>query len=147
MLIVAAALAGYFAYTRYYPSTQDSYVHANISTVSTQVNGRINTVKVKDLSFVKTGDILFTLDKAPFQIQLDQALANLAKARQIVAAKKCHQVKMIIPLIRQAKASLAGAQLALKNTTVHAPVSGQVVNVKLRKGDNIAAGIPFIRHC
>ena len=142
ILIVAAALAGYFAYARYYPSTQDSYVHANISTISTKVNGQVNTVEITDLSFVKVGDILFTLDKTPFQIQLDQALANLANARQIVAAKHAPGGDDN-PLIRQAKASLAGAQLALKNTIVHAPASGQLVNVRLRKGNNIAAGMPL----
>ena len=141
-LMVAAALAGYFTYTRYYPSTQDSYIHANISTVSAQVNGRVNTVNITDLSLVKAGDVLFTLDKAPFQIQLDQALANLAKARQIVAIKHAPG-KDDNPLIREAKANLAGAQLALKNTTVRAPASGQAVNVRLRKGDNIAAGMPL----
>ena len=63
-----------------YIGSDDSYIHSNKLMVSTDVSGLIKSVNVREGQQVKKGDILFTLDPAPFQIALDNANAALAQA-------------------------------------------------------------------
>src|SRR5207302_5374227 len=47
--------------------------------------GYLDSVHFVDGQMVKKGDLLFTIDRRPFQIALDQARANLAQARANLA--------------------------------------------------------------
>ena len=49
--------------------------------VRARVSGYLDKLHFKDGQLVKQGDLLFTIDKRPFQTALDQAQANLAQAR------------------------------------------------------------------
>jgi len=52
--------------------------YANVS-VRTQVAGEIERAYFKEGEYVKKGQLLFTIDRRPFQAALDQDLANLAR--------------------------------------------------------------------
>jgi len=62
-------------------STDDAQVKQDIVSVSPQVAGPVQQVFVKNGSHVKRGDVLFTIDPAPFRVALEQAQAQLAAAR------------------------------------------------------------------
>jgi membrane fusion protein (multidrug efflux system) len=85
MLIVPAILlilGGYWWLTSGSSvSTDDAQVKQDIVSVSPQVAGPVSQVFVKNGSHVKRGDILFTIDPAPFKVALEQAQAQLAAAR------------------------------------------------------------------
>jgi membrane fusion protein, multidrug efflux system len=49
--------------------------------IKAQVNAVLDEVHIKEGQFVKKGQLLFTLDAAPFEAALEQAQANLAKDR------------------------------------------------------------------
>src|SRR5262245_55240783 len=49
--------------------------------VRARVSGYLDTVHFTDGQVVKQGDLLFTIDRRPFQNTLDQARANLATAK------------------------------------------------------------------
>ena len=62
-------------------STDNAYVHLDKVSVSAEVGGKIVGVMVKENQHVKAGDLLFTIDPQPFQLQLAQADAAIATAQ------------------------------------------------------------------
>ncbi len=67
-------------------STDDAYVHADNTMISTDVPGRVIEVAVRENDQVKAGQILFKLDDAPYRYALDRAAANLAMTRLNIEA-------------------------------------------------------------
>ena len=68
---------------------QDEYVGRFVAVDSVQVRARVSgyldAIHFTDGQLVKKGDVLFTIDRRPFQITLDQARANLAQAKANLA--------------------------------------------------------------
>ena len=86
-VFLAIAAAFYLMGGRYI-AADDSYIHANKLMVSTDVSGLVQSVNVHEGQQVKAGDILFTLDRKPFQIALENAQANLASTVQDVESTR-----------------------------------------------------------
>jgi membrane fusion protein (multidrug efflux system) len=104
--IIGAGALGIWSYQIYaarYPTTEDAYVDADVSRVAPRVSGRIATLPVNDHQRVNAGDLLFTIDPAPFHFALQQAEAQLALARREVA---------------QAEAAVASAEAEVNNRQV-----------------------------
>jgi membrane fusion protein (multidrug efflux system) len=84
MLIVPALLiigGGYYWLTSGGSvGTDDAQVKQDIVSVSAQVTGPVQQVHVRNGTQVKRGDILFSIDPAPFQVALENAQAQLANA-------------------------------------------------------------------
>ncbi len=85
MLIVPLALvtAGLYAWLigGRYETTDNAYAKQTKVSISTDVSGRIQTVRVTENQHVSAGDVLFTLDPEPFQIAIQRAQAALGRAR------------------------------------------------------------------
>lgn len=68
--------------------TDNAYVKQDIVAISTQINGPVSAVYVRENQRVKAGDILYRVDPAPAEVALLQAEAQLAAAhlqtRQLV---------------------------------------------------------------
>src|SRR5882757_3791161 len=68
---------------------QDEYVGRFVAVefieVRARVPGYLEAIHFQDGQMVKAGDLLFTIDRRPFQIALAQAQASLAQARATLA--------------------------------------------------------------
>ncbi len=62
-------------------TTDNAYVHQDKVSISAEVGGQIKEVFVKENQLVKSGDVLFTVDPEPYQIQIAQADAAIAGAQ------------------------------------------------------------------
>ena len=62
-------------------STDNAYVKQDVVSVSAEVAGVITSVAVKENQLVRAGDVLFTIDQAPYRIALARAEANIASAQ------------------------------------------------------------------
>src|SRR5580704_19383727 len=58
--------------------TDDAYLHADLTPLSTKVAGLVATVPVSDYQAVKTGDLLVQLRDDDFRAQVHQAQAGVA---------------------------------------------------------------------
>jgi membrane fusion protein (multidrug efflux system) len=76
----------YLGYQRNHPSTQDAYLGMHVTHIATQVSGSIKSVEVGSHQAVHQGDVLFTVDPAPFKLVARQAEARLQQAREALQA-------------------------------------------------------------
>ncbi len=79
ILVVLGALGG-LAYwwldSRIKVSTDNAYVVGNITPISAEVSGTVVALFVDDNMMVQPGDPIAQIDPVPFQVQVDQALAD-----------------------------------------------------------------------
>lgn len=157
---------GFFIYGKYYASTEDAYVNANVVTVAARIPGEIAQLSVKNNQLITKGQLLFQIDKKPFLIDFNKAQAALsaAIANQQQAELKYNRNKnllsrnaiskqetddayanLLVSIANQnlQKENVNQAKLNLEYTDVATPVTGQVVNLSLRVGDKVQIGQPL----
>jgi multidrug efflux system membrane fusion protein len=131
--------------------------------IRSRVSGYLDKIYFKDGQMVKEGDLLFTIDKRPFQTALDQARANLKRAQaelafaqgdldraaQLVRDKTITQqtfdqrtqVKNVAEAnVAAAEAAVRQAQLDLEFTDLRAPVSGRIGDRRVSVGNLVTGG-------
>jgi membrane fusion protein (multidrug efflux system) len=91
--LLAMSAAGYFGWQywtvgRFQVSTDDAYVQADNTTVAPKVSGYLQDVLVDDNQQVKAGQVLARIDDRDFRTALDQANADVAAARAVIAGKQ-----------------------------------------------------------
>ncbi len=129
-----------------------------------QVGGFLTEIHVDDGQIVHQGDLLFVIDPRPYQIALEQAVAQFttAKSQLDLAAselwraqqlkrtefgtaetldQRVQQQSAAQSAVEQAKAAIHTAQLNLGFTRVTAPFSGRVSYRRVSVGDLIAGSI------
>ncbi len=84
--IVAAIVPAYhyYEYIETHVTTDDAYADGTVALVSSRVNGTITNVYVEDNWTVKEGDLLLTLDPRDFDVRVEQAQAQLDRAKQTI---------------------------------------------------------------
>lgn len=89
-VVVIVVLAAIFPALRYYRylathvSTDDAYVDGSVGLISSRITGTVVKVFVEDNWRVRAGQTLLELDPSDYQVQVDGAQAQLARARQTV---------------------------------------------------------------
>jgi membrane fusion protein, multidrug efflux system len=86
--------------------TNDAYVKADLTQLSSRVAGEVLTVAVKDFQRVKAGDLLVQIDPADYEAQVAQAEAGVAGAKAALD-NLANQVELQYATIAQAEAQQA----------------------------------------
>lgn len=142
------------------------FAAVDLVNVYARVSGYLEKVAFTDGQLVKQGDLLFTIDKRPFQVAHDQAQANLQRAQAELdfATSDLQRAQTLIDdktsnaiskqaydqrlqSERTARASVAAAQAALQAsqldldfTDLKAPVSGRIGDRKVSVGNLVTGG-------
>jgi membrane fusion protein (multidrug efflux system) len=100
--------------------TDDAYLHADLTPLSTKVAGLVATVAVSDYQPVKAGELLVALRDADFTAQVQQAEASVAAAEAALVnnqRQKQLQDARIVEAedgVRTAEANIAAAQAGVE---------------------------------
>src|SRR5437879_239863 len=108
-IVVLIAASWWYLTSGRYVSTDDAYVQAARTMISSDISGRVVAVEVHDNQRIAKGDVLFRIDDRPYRIAVEEAQAQLASARlQIEAMKATYRQKQAE--LRSAEDSLAYQQ-------------------------------------
>ncbi|MDM0117458.1 HlyD family secretion protein [Variovorax sp. J22R133] len=164
-LVALALVVGHLGWDHYReaPWTRDGRVRADVIQIAPDVSGLVERVAVHDNQAVRRGELLFTIDRARFQLAVEQADATVQALRvQIDQARRENRRNVtlgdLVPAelreqggtkvdqlkanLLQASAALDTARLNLARTEVKASVDGWVTNLDLRPGAYATAGRP-----
>jgi multidrug efflux system membrane fusion protein len=146
---------------------RDEYVGRFIAVdaveIRARVSGYLEKIHFTDGQLVKAGDLLMTVDQRPFRASVDQARADLARAKSqadltaadLGRAQTLLQQKTIAEALfdqrvqakRAADAALQAAEAALKTaelnlefTELRAPVSGRIGDRRVSPGNLVTGG-------
>ena len=90
-------------------TTDDAYVRADLTRLSSRVAAQVLNVAVSDFQRVKAGDLLIQIDPADYQAQVDQAEAAVAAA-QATLDNLSNQIELQYATIAQAEAARLSAE-------------------------------------
>lgn len=120
VLLIAIGAVIYWLHARQFETTDDAQIEAHLSPISSRIDGTIIKVYVENNQPVKIGDPLVDLDPRNFKVALDQTLAELAQAREVVMSETPNvsitQVENTTNIataeagVAEAEAALAGAE-------------------------------------
>ncbi|MBS7777490.1 efflux RND transporter periplasmic adaptor subunit [Acidovorax sp. CCYZU-2555] len=128
-----------------------------------RVAGAVQAVHFREGALIKQGDLLFTLDAAPFNADVDRAQAQVVAAQARLSythsemerstrlweeraiAQREHDERVNAQReadanLRAAQAALQTARLNLGYTQVRAPIAGRVGRVEVTVGNLVASG-------
>lgn len=131
--------------------------------IRSRVAGAIQAVRFREGALVEEGDLLVTIDPAPYEASVAQAEAAVAAARarveltrlELERGRKLVENRTVsqsdldqrLSAAHEAEASLQSAEAALQSarldlgyTEIHAPISGRVGRRELTVGNLVAAG-------
>jgi multidrug efflux system membrane fusion protein len=133
--------------------------------VRSRVAGAVHAVHFREGSLVKQGDLLITIDPAPYAAEVERAQAQViaAQARLSLAKKEQERAQQLqlsnsgaisqstvdqrIAAYREAEGNLRAAQAVLQTaqlnlsyTEVRAPVAGRAGKLEITVGNLVAAG-------
>lgn len=130
--------------------------------IRARVGGYLESVNFRDGTIVKEGDLLFVIDRRPYQAALNQAAATLttARARAEFARVELDRVERLLrsgnapertfderrQQFATAQADIAGAQAAVEQarldfafTEIRAPISGRISRKLVTEGNLVKA--------
>jgi RND family efflux transporter MFP subunit len=131
--------------------------------VRARVSGYLEKVHFRDGQLVKQGELLFTIDRRPFQNALDQARANLTQAQsnltyaradlergqQLVRDKtiteqtfqqRSQAMRNAEAVVAATQAAIRQAELDIEFTELKAPITGRIGDRRVAPGNLVTGG-------
>src|SRR4051812_37269680 len=146
---------------------QDEYVGRFVAVDAVEIRARVSgylaKIDFRDGQMVKQGDLLFTIDKRPFENTLAQARANLAQARANLAFAESdlERGKLLVrertiseqvfqqrtqaqgsaqAAVQANEAAVKQAELDVDFTELRAPVAGRIGDRRVSPGNLVTGG-------
>ena len=139
------------------------FAAVNSVEIRSRVSGYLDAVHFKDGQIVKQGDLLFSIDKRPFQNTLDQVKANrelansnlvftkadLERGQQLVRDKtitnqifeqRSQAYRNAQALVNANAAAVRQAELDLQFTELRAPINGRIGDRRVSRGNLVTGG-------
>jgi len=107
-----------------YQTTDDAYLQTNLTPLSAQISGYVQSVPVEDYEHVRAGQLIVQIADDPYQASLAQAAATIAAAQA-----QLEEVQAQRPLLR---ANFAAAQAVVAATSATLSQSRRDVARQLR---------------
>jgi multidrug efflux system membrane fusion protein len=131
--------------------------------VRSRAAGTVKSVHFREGALVRAGDLLFTIDPAPYEADVDRADAQVVAAQSRVTHSKAEagraqrlweeraiaqrELDERTNALREAEANLRAAQAALQSaklnlgyTQVRSPIAGRIGKIEITAGNLVAAG-------
>jgi multidrug efflux system membrane fusion protein len=137
-------------------------------TIKAQISGQLMRVHFREGDFVKKGQLLFTIDRAPFEAALRQAEGTLAKdeaqalnskldaeryqglGKQGVVSKQQVDAagaaaNAMAATVAADKAAVETAKINLEYTSIYSPINGRTGSVGVKEGNLVKANdVPIL---
>lgn len=167
-IVAFIALSGFAFYQlTSFESTDDAFIDGHVAPVSSQVEGRVVEILIKDNQSVKYGEVLALIDDKDYTYKRDEAKADeLAADAELQEAQKDQaryekllarqeisrqefdhtslRVKNAEAQYMRSKAKLELAQLDLEHTQIVAPIDGKVSARTVEQGQYVQVGQPLL---
>jgi multidrug efflux system membrane fusion protein len=136
--------------------------------VKTQITGELTGVYFREGQEVKKGDLLFTLDKRPFEAELKKQESNLARDKAqaqlaqiqvkryaallkegVIAKEQYDQIQSSADALDAAvdadKAAVENSKVQLVYCSIYSPINGRVGSILIHQGNMIKANdVPLV---
>ena len=132
--------------------------------IRARVSGYLDKVHFKEGKEVKKGDLLFTIDRRPYQAdyeraeadhqraesQADLAKSDAERAKNLIATKaisaedfdtKTKTYTSALAAVKSARAAMDSARLNLEFTEIRAPIDGRISSALVTEGNLVSGGI------
>lgn len=132
--------------------------------IKARVSGYLDKVHFKEGKEIKKGDLLFTIDRRPYQAEFDRAQAEYERAqsqaelarndadraRRLIATRaiseeefdtKAKTYNASLAAVKSAKAALDAAGLNLEFTEIRSPIEGRVSRALVTEGNLVSGGV------
>jgi RND family efflux transporter MFP subunit len=139
------------------------FVAVDFVDIRARVSGYLDQVHFTDGQIVKKGDLLFTIDRRPFQNALEQSKANLEQARAVLAFatgdlergsslvrdktitqqtfdQRTQAKRVAEASVSAQEAAVRQAELDLAFTELRAPISGRIGDRRVSPGNLVMGG-------
>jgi RND family efflux transporter MFP subunit len=120
----------------------------NAVAIVPNVSGEVVEVPVEANRPLKAGDVLFRIDAAPFEAQVNTLKAQLQfqelrlsqmQQLQRTGTGRSFDVEQHLAEVDQFKGQIAAAEWNLEKTVIRAPADGYMTNLALRKGARVTS--------
>lgn len=131
--------------------------------VRPRVSGYLESVNFTEGSIVNKGDLLYVIDPRPYQAELDQAKAELARSKaaqqlaenDLARAERLFKTRVMpeeeldsrrsqksaaIASVQAANAAVVAAELNVEFTHIKSPITGRISRTKITEGNLVTGG-------
>jgi membrane fusion protein, multidrug efflux system len=117
VIVTTAVVLGMIVLDRsnHYPRTDDAEIFANFIGIAPQVDGPLIQLNVRDNQLVKRGDLLFEIDKRPYQYALESALSGQAALEGQISDER-RRIAALVSAVSVSHANIQSAEADVANS-------------------------------